>query len=59
MVYMYYNRPCSQVVVTNTYDLMRAARVFLIPKLWPWEENLAKKYGKWAGKELQDKILQM
>ena len=46
-------------MVTNTYDLMRAARVFLIPKLWPWEENLAKKYGKWAGKELQDRILQM
>ena len=39
-----------QVVITNTYDLMRASRVFLLPKLWPWEENLPKKYGQWAGK---------
>ena len=21
-----------------------------MPRLWPWEENLPKKYGQWAGK---------
>ena len=24
--------------------------MFLLPRLWPWEENLPKKYGQWAGK---------
>ncbi len=41
----------AKVIATNLWDVLRAVRVFLLPKLLPWETDLPKSYGKWAGEQ--------
>ena len=41
----------AKIVVTNVYQVLRAIRLFVLPKIVPWETNLPKRYGKWAGTE--------